>query len=124
MNYRNTPLHRMPSARDVRDGSGQVEIGNLLVSYDPCEGHAGLGQMWHLKGPLFDDMRETIDQFDTYREAVREAKRRTRAPELSEASAVAQAAIDWYNNSRRAAGANVLMRTIEAYFARKLFQAK
>jgi len=42
--------------------------------------------MWHLKGPMFDDMRETIDQFDTYREDVREVMTTALDPEHVEDS--------------------------------------
>lgn len=67
----------LPTAREVRDVLGQVEIGNYLVTYHDHWGDERFP--WRVCGPKnADDFREILDEFASYREAVRFARRERR----------------------------------------------
>lgn len=67
----------LPTAREVRDVLGQVEIGNYLVTYHDNWGDERFP--WRVCGPKnTDDFREIVQEFASYREAVRFARKEGR----------------------------------------------
>ena len=59
----------LPTARQVKDVIGQIAIGDYLVSHHDNWGDARFP--WRVYGPAdADGMRESLDDFAQYREAV------------------------------------------------------
>ena len=64
----------LPTARQVRDVLGQVEVGDCLIGYQTAS-QAFTRFPWRVYGPKnADDERELLDEFARYRTATRYAK--------------------------------------------------
>ncbi len=69
-------MSKLPSAREVRDVLLHVEIGEFSVRYNMLAGQQNCRFKWQVRGPLVGVVREVLDEFATYREAVSDARRR------------------------------------------------
>lgn len=68
-------IKTLPSAQEVRDAHGQIEIGAFLVERN----HQDSTYPWQVMGPADPDgSREGLDEFRQLREAVRDAKARAK----------------------------------------------
>lgn len=76
IDYLSVPLRSYPTSKQVRDVLGQIRIGLFLVDRNPNDQQQDLGELWRLKGPPdADGVREIVEQFDTYREAIRAGRK-------------------------------------------------
>ena len=66
-----------PGARAVRDVLGHIEVYEYRVSYQASDQWDDDRFPWQVRGPGdADGMRDVLDEFASYREAVADAKRR------------------------------------------------
>lgn len=70
--------NRFPTAREVKDVLGHVDIGHFRVSHNSAAGQQNMRFLWEVRGPETPagGCREVLDEFATYREAVADARAR------------------------------------------------
>jgi len=71
-------LSKLPGAIEVRDVMGYVEIDGFRVEHHDNWGDERFP--WRVRAPLANDEREVLDEFATFREAVRFIRKETAAP--------------------------------------------
>ena len=72
-------LGKLPSAREAKELQRYVKIGRYAVSHDPSDQRQNMRFLWRVHGPeLEDGTRDILEDFATYRDAVKDASTRER----------------------------------------------
>lgn len=67
---------KTPSAAEVRNGDGFVDVGAFRVAYNSLSAQQRMGITWHVRGAEGPDgYRDTLEVFGSFRDAVRYARK-------------------------------------------------